>query len=142
MVFISAGFDAHSDDDMGSFTFTEADFAWITRQLKCWSKKNCNGHLVSVLEGGYDVDPLSRAATAHIRTLLDQEACSQAVQAAWKVLKALKKDLKFKSFFDFSGCLKRKTETPKKDTVIASIANGNAYAISLLWNEVQRTKWS
>ncbi|MBR7003040.1 MAG: histone deacetylase family protein [Neisseriaceae bacterium] len=82
MVFISAGFDAHSDDDMGSFTFTEADFAWITRQLKCWSKKNCNGHLVSVLEGGYDVDPLSRAATAHIRTLLDQDACSQAVQAA------------------------------------------------------------
>lgn len=75
IVFISAGFDAHSDDDMGGFTFTDADFAWITRQLKCWSKRNCNGRLVSVLEGGYDIDPLSRAATAHIRTLIEGACC-------------------------------------------------------------------
>ena len=78
MVFISAGFDAHSDDDMGSFTFTEADFAWITNQLKRWAKQNCNGRLISVLEGGYDVDPLSRSATAHIRTLIENSYWSMS----------------------------------------------------------------
>lgn len=85
LIMISAGFDAHSDDDMGSFTFTEADFAWITNQLKRWSKKYCQGRLVSVLEGGYDVDPLGRSVTAHVNALLEKngkQLSNNDVQAA------------------------------------------------------------
>lgn len=71
LIIVSAGFDAHSEDDMGAFTLTEADFSWITNQLKRWAKKHCQGRLISVLEGGYDAAPLARSVVAHINALLE-----------------------------------------------------------------------
>ena len=71
MLFISAGFDAHREDDMGSMGLTEADFEWVTRHLVQVADLYCQGRLVSVLEGGYDLSALGRSAAAHIRVLSD-----------------------------------------------------------------------
>jgi acetoin utilization deacetylase AcuC-like enzyme len=69
MVFISAGFDAHRDDEMASLGLVEDDYAWITEQLMGVAERHAEGRVVSVLEGGYDLCALARSATAHIRTL-------------------------------------------------------------------------
>ena len=71
MVFISAGFDAHRDDDLGQMGLVEADYAWITQQLKAVAKKHAGGRIVSSLEGGYNLDALGRSVEAHIRVLAD-----------------------------------------------------------------------
>lgn len=69
ILFISAGFDAHRDDDMAMLGWTDADYAWITTQLKTAADKLCGGRIVSALEGGYALDALGRSATAHVRVL-------------------------------------------------------------------------
>lgn len=69
ILFISAGFDAHRDDDMAMLGWTDADYAWITTQLKAAADKLCGGRIVSALEGGYALDALGRSATAHVRVL-------------------------------------------------------------------------
>ena len=71
MIFISAGFDAHRDDDMGQLGMTEADFAWITRAVKDIAKRHAQGRIVSCLEGGYVMDALARSVEAHVRVLAD-----------------------------------------------------------------------
>lgn len=71
MVFISAGFDAHWEDDMGSFKLVESDYAWITTQLLNVAEKHANGRLVSVLEGGYELHALGRSVVAHLKILAD-----------------------------------------------------------------------
>ena len=70
LIFISAGFDGHRDDDMGNLGLVEADYAWITRQIADVAKRHCQGRIVSCLEGGYDLSSLARSATAHVRVLL------------------------------------------------------------------------
>lgn len=69
MVFISAGFDSHREDDLGQLRMTEDDFAWITSQLVDLADKTANGRVVSMLEGGYNLSALGRSVVAHIRSL-------------------------------------------------------------------------
>jgi acetoin utilization deacetylase AcuC-like enzyme len=71
MVFISAGFDAHREDDMASLGLVEADYAWVTEQLKNVADRHAQGRIVSVLEGGYALSALGRSAVAHLRVLAD-----------------------------------------------------------------------
>lgn len=69
MVFISAGFDAHRDDELGQLNMTEDDFAWITRQLVEVADECAQGRIVSMLEGGYNLSALGRSVVAHIKAL-------------------------------------------------------------------------
>ena len=71
MVFFSAGFDAHRDDDMGQMGLVESDYAWMTQRVKEIAQRHAQGRIVSVLEGGYDLSALARSVEAHIRVLAD-----------------------------------------------------------------------
>ncbi len=71
MIFISAGFDAHREDDMGQLGLVEQDYAWITSRIKDVAKRHAKGRIVSCLEGGYVLSSLSRSVEAHIRVLAD-----------------------------------------------------------------------
>ena len=70
MVFISAGFDGHLEDDMASWCLTEDDYAWVTREVLDIAAEYAEGRVVSVLEGGYSLSALGRSATAHIKALM------------------------------------------------------------------------
>ncbi len=69
MVFFSAGFDAHRDDEMAQFNLVEADYTWVTQQVKNIADKYSQGRIVSVLEGGYELHALGRSVLAHLRVL-------------------------------------------------------------------------
>jgi acetoin utilization deacetylase AcuC-like enzyme len=69
-VLISAGFDAHADDPLGSMEVTAAGFAELTRIVKAIADRCCQGRLVSVLEGGYNLEGLAESVEAHIRVLM------------------------------------------------------------------------
>ncbi|ANN67911.1 histone deacetylase family protein [Bordetella bronchialis] len=69
MILVSAGFDAHREDDLGQLGLVEADYAWITRQLMQVADRHAGGRVVSMLEGGYNLSALGRSAVAHIREL-------------------------------------------------------------------------
>lgn len=69
MLFISAGFDAHREDDMGGLALREADYAWVTAELKALAARHAQRRIVSVLEGGYALHALGRSAAAHVRVL-------------------------------------------------------------------------
>ncbi|WP_426149105.1 histone deacetylase family protein [Polaromonas sp. DSR2-3-2] len=71
MIFISAGFDAHRDDDLGQMNLNEQDFAWITARIKQVADRHARGRIVSSLEGGYHLGALGRSVEAHIRVLAD-----------------------------------------------------------------------
>ena len=71
MVFISAGFDAHRDDDLGQLGLVEADYTWMTKRIKEIANKYAKGRIVSSLEGGYNLDALGRSVEAHVRALAD-----------------------------------------------------------------------
>ncbi|MDA8457262.1 histone deacetylase family protein [Acidovorax sp. GBBC 3334] len=71
MVFVSAGFDGHRDDDMGQLGLTEQDYAWITQRIKDIARRYAKGRIVSCLEGGYVMDALARSVEAHVRVLAD-----------------------------------------------------------------------
>ena len=71
MVFISAGFDAHREDEMGQLGMVEADYEWITQRLVEVAKKHAQGRIVSCLEGGYALSALARSVAVHIRVLAD-----------------------------------------------------------------------
>lgn len=71
MVFISAGFDAHREDDMGQLGLVEQDYAWMTRVIKDVARRHSKGRIVSCLEGGYVMNALSRSVEAHLRVLAD-----------------------------------------------------------------------
>lgn len=68
-LFVSAGFDAHYEDDMGGLALKEADYLWITETLKQVAKKHAQGRIVSVLEGGYALHALGRCVMTHIKSL-------------------------------------------------------------------------
>jgi len=69
MLFCSAGFDGHREDDMAQFGLVEADYAWITEQAMNVAARHAKGRIVSVLEGGYDLSSLGRSVAAHIKAL-------------------------------------------------------------------------
>ncbi|MEN3276986.1 MAG: hypothetical protein V7631_2776 [Massilia sp.] len=71
MIFISAGFDAHRDDDMGGMALVEADYAWITRAIMAVAREHAGGRIVSCLEGGYDLSALGRSVVAHLKVLAE-----------------------------------------------------------------------
>ncbi len=68
-IFISAGFDAHREDDMGSMRLVEADYAWVTEELKRIAGKYAKSRIVSVLEGGYELHALGRSVMSHVKVL-------------------------------------------------------------------------
>jgi acetoin utilization deacetylase AcuC-like enzyme len=70
LVMISAGFDAHHRDPLGSLQLTEEDFAWVTLQLMEAAEIHCGGRVVSVLEGGYDLQGLSASVGIHVQALM------------------------------------------------------------------------
>ena len=71
MLFFSAGFDGHREDDMAQFGLVEADYVWITEQVMGVAARHADGRIISVLEGGYDLSSLARSVAAHIKTLAD-----------------------------------------------------------------------
>lgn len=71
IIFISAGFDAHYEDDMASLGLVESDYAWVTEQLKQLAAEHSGGRIVSMLEGGYALSALARSVTTHIKVLAD-----------------------------------------------------------------------
>jgi acetoin utilization deacetylase AcuC-like enzyme len=71
MIFISAGFDAHYEDDMASLGLVESDYAWVTEQIKQIAGEFAKGRIVSVLEGGYALSALARSVATHIKALAD-----------------------------------------------------------------------
>ena len=71
MIFISAGFDSHREDEMGRLGLVEQDYAWITYRIKDVARRHAKGRIVSVLEGGYALSALARSVEAHIRVLAD-----------------------------------------------------------------------
>ncbi|MGI9247573.1 MAG: histone deacetylase family protein [Woeseiaceae bacterium] len=70
LVFVSAGFDAHSDDDMSHVCLTDADFRWVTEQIVGVAGKSASGRIVSALEGGYELNSLARCVETHVRVLM------------------------------------------------------------------------
>jgi len=71
MIFISAGFDGHREDDLGGLGLVEADYAWITAKIMQVADTHAKGRIVSCLEGGYNLSALSRSVAAHVRTLIE-----------------------------------------------------------------------
>lgn len=71
MIFISAGFDAHREDELGQLGLVENDYAWMTEQIMHIAKRHAKGRIVSCLEGGYALGALGRSVEAHIRVLAD-----------------------------------------------------------------------
>ncbi len=69
LMLVSAGFDAHVEDNMGGFALREADYIWVTEQIKEIANQYAAKRIVSVLEGGYALSALGRSAAAHVRVL-------------------------------------------------------------------------
>jgi len=70
LVIVSAGFDAHYRDPLGNLNLDEVDFAWATQRLMDIAQRRCGGRLVSLLEGGYDLEGLGRSVAAHVGALM------------------------------------------------------------------------
>jgi len=70
LVYFSAGFDAHRDDDMSRLMWFEDDYAWLTREIMSIAKRHAQGRVVSLLEGGYALSALARSAAAHVAVLI------------------------------------------------------------------------
>ena len=69
MIFISAGFDAHREDDLGQLGLVEADYEWMTLRVMDVAKRHAQGRIVSCLEGGYHLPALARSVGVHLRAL-------------------------------------------------------------------------
>jgi acetoin utilization deacetylase AcuC-like enzyme len=69
MIFVSAGFDAHREDDMGGLSLVESDYVWITEKIMDVARRHAQGRIVSCLEGGYNLSALARSVAAHLRVL-------------------------------------------------------------------------
>ncbi len=70
LILVSAGFDAHREDDMGGLALQESDYFWVTEKLNEIASQYANDRIVSALEGGYALSALGRSAVAHIRSLM------------------------------------------------------------------------
>jgi acetoin utilization deacetylase AcuC-like enzyme len=70
MIFVSAGFDAHRDDDMSYVSLTDADFRWVIEEIVRIADISASGRVVSALEGGYEVHSLARCVETHMRVLM------------------------------------------------------------------------
>jgi acetoin utilization deacetylase AcuC-like enzyme len=70
LIIVSAGFDAHMRDPLANLQLTEEDFGWATRKIMEVADKTAQGRVVSVLEGGYDLEGLSKSVAAHVIALM------------------------------------------------------------------------
>jgi acetoin utilization deacetylase AcuC-like enzyme len=70
LLIVSAGFDAHVADPLAQLRVETEDFAWLTGELLAVARRHCGGRLVSLLEGGYDLNALAASAAAHVRALM------------------------------------------------------------------------
>ena len=73
LLMISAGFDAHKDDPLAQMRLVEDDFEWVTNELGKIADQSAKGRIVSVLEGGYNLEALKASAAAHLRALAGPE---------------------------------------------------------------------
>ena len=71
LLIVSAGFDAHKADPLAQLRLEAADFAWLTTRLMDVARTHCEGRIVSLLEGGYDLDALAESAAAHVSALME-----------------------------------------------------------------------
>ena len=71
LLIISAGFDAHKDDPLANLKLVEPDFLWVTQELIKVADRHCNGRIVSMLEGGYDLNALARSSAVHVKALME-----------------------------------------------------------------------
>lgn len=71
MIFVSAGFDAHREDDLGNMGLVEDDYTWLTEQICTVARRHAKGRIVSSLEGGYNLSALGRSVVAHVRALAE-----------------------------------------------------------------------
>jgi acetoin utilization deacetylase AcuC-like enzyme len=69
LLLVSAGFDAHRRDPLADLMLEAEDFAWLTRELRARARRHAGGRLVSLLEGGYDLEALRESAAAHVTEL-------------------------------------------------------------------------
>lgn len=70
LIYVSAGFDAHREDDMGNLGLVDADYGWVTQQIMAVARRHCQGRVISCLEGGYVLNPLGRCVAAHVKVLI------------------------------------------------------------------------
>jgi len=70
LILLSAGFDAHKDDPLASIQLTESDYAWLTEKIMDIADVCCEGRIVSVLEGGYNLYALADSVSAHVKVLM------------------------------------------------------------------------
>lgn len=70
LIYISAGFDGHYEDDMGNLGLLERDYEWVTRQIMGVAQRHASGRVISCLEGGYNLSALARSVSAHVRVLI------------------------------------------------------------------------
>lgn len=71
LIFISAGFDAHTKDQMGQINWQTEHYYWLTKQIAQLANECCDGRIVSMLEGGYDLDSLADSVEVHVKALLE-----------------------------------------------------------------------
>lgn len=74
IIIVSAGFDAHQSDPLGNVRLVEADFLWVTEQLTEMARKHSGGRIVSMLEGGYDLNALAKSVAVHVNALMNAGA--------------------------------------------------------------------
>ncbi|MEN8800579.1 MAG: histone deacetylase family protein, partial [Thiogranum sp.] len=70
MILVSAGFDAHFEDDMGQLNLLDSDYYWVTREIMEVAVHHARGRVVSALEGGYQPQALGRGVVQHVRALM------------------------------------------------------------------------
>ena len=70
LIVISAGFDAHRNDDLAQLGWVDADYRWVTQQLVTVADRHAQGRIVSLLEGGYHLDALARSVGEHVKVLI------------------------------------------------------------------------
>jgi acetoin utilization deacetylase AcuC-like enzyme len=74
MIFVSAGFDAHRDDDMSQVSLEDADYRWVSELIVEQAARSAAGRIVSALEGGYEYNSLARCVELHLRALMGLHA--------------------------------------------------------------------
>lgn len=79
LILVSAGFDAHAEDPMAHLRLVEDDYFWISQQLRSVADACCDGRIVSMLEGGYDLSALGRSVVAHLKGLSFQKSAANSV---------------------------------------------------------------
>jgi acetoin utilization deacetylase AcuC-like enzyme len=70
LIFVSAGFDAHRDDEMSHVSLTDGDFRWVAKAIMKIATRHAQGRVISALEGGYEIHSLARCVEAHVRVLM------------------------------------------------------------------------